>query len=189
MLLAPLGIYRCIRPLRPEDIAILQMWDRDPDIRRLTGKKFSGRESVEQWWGDFLRDPHRIGFAIIDGQGNLIGDIALEQIARRTREAELRISIGDKRYWGRGLGTEAMRAVLEIAFCKMALAKVYLRVKPQNHRAIRAYLKTGFHKVGRLLGNGRLKGHGDVILMEIDQQTYQGWLRADSAGRGLTPVG
>lgn len=38
------------------------------------------------------------------------------------------ISIGRKDYWGRGHGTDAMRVLLRLAFERMNLHRVYLRV-------------------------------------------------------------
>lgn len=192
MLLEPWGSRGRIRRLGEDDVTKLQVWNEDPEIQHLTGKRLAKGGT---WWNELLRDRNRVAFGIVNTARELIGDVELEQIVWRSREAELRIAIGDKRYWGMGYGSEAVQAVLETAFLGLGLHRVYLRVKPENGRAMQAYRKAGFRKVGRLIGNGRLQGHGDLILMEIDRHTY-GWLNevvlnddsAKSDGRRLTPV-
>lgn len=174
-----------IRRLRADDIPILKRWDTDPEIHDLTGKKFN--ESGEEWWESLSRGRNRMGFAILNNQGELIGDVELEHIAWRTREAEVRISIGDKRYWGVGFGTEALREVLHMAFYRLLLGRVYLRVREDNRRALKSYGKVGFKKIGRLGGSGRLRGCGALILMEIDRKAYE-LAKAACAGSNWTPV-
>ena len=50
---------------------------------------------------------------------------------------------------GRGLGTEAVRRVLEYGFDELGLHRVSLRVLAGNIRAIRCYEKCGFQVEGR----------------------------------------
>ena len=90
--------------------------------------------------------------------------------SRRRKEAELHICIGERKYWGRGLGTEAVLAVLDMAFVDMGLKSIYLRVYRHNLRAIRCYEKCGFKKEAILRNRFRSEcGQGyDVFLMKID---------------------
>lgn len=170
MVLAPIGHYRRIRRLKYEDLKMLVGWDSDVEINRLTGRKFH-ETRVEDWWQAIVRDRSRIGFAIMDDEGRLIGDVELEHISWRIKEAELRIAIGDKTYWGRGFGTEAVLEVLQVAFDGMSLERIYLRVQEDNERAIRSYAKAGFKKIARLVANGRLAGNSDLVLMEVLRDT------------------
>ncbi|AUW93152.1 MAG: N-acetyltransferase [Sulfobacillus thermosulfidooxidans] len=166
MVLTPGEEYQFIRQLTPSDLEQLQQWDHDPEITALNGKKFQKDHDSEQlWWEDLLTSRVRIGFAII-ADWRLIGDVELEHISWRSHHAELRISIGDKSYWNRGIGTLAVGEVLDIAYYQLGLRRIYLRVNTDNHRAIRAYEKAGFKKVAKLVANGRLKGNTDLLLME-----------------------
>ncbi len=166
MVLAPRTTCRRIRRLRYEDLDLIAGWDKDPEIKRLTGRMTHEPGGLETWWNDMTRDRSRADFAITDNEGQVIGDVALEQIIWRTREAELRIAIGNKDYWGYGYGTEAVREVVELGFTGMNLDRIYLRVQQDNVRAIRSYLKAGFRTVARLVANGRLEGTADLLLME-----------------------
>lgn len=172
LVLAPLGKMTRIRRLKEDDLPHLMNWDKDPDVSDLAGKKFTAHGKVKEWWRNLIHDRTRLTFAIVNDVGTLIGDVALEQIVWRSREAELRISIGDKRYWNRGFGTEALIDIIRIGFEGLNLERIYLRVQNDNRRAIRAYLKAGFRKVGRLVANGRLEGHPDLVLMQIERNYY-----------------
>ena len=58
------------------------------------------------------------------------------------------IFIGDKNYWSKGYGTDAMRTLLRFAFGEANLHRVELEVFAFNPRAIRTYEKAGFELEG-----------------------------------------
>jgi RimJ/RimL family protein N-acetyltransferase len=62
----------------------------------------------------------------------------------------LGITIGDKGYWGRGYGTDAIRLLLDYAFRLRNIRRIYLTVNSTNERAIGAYRRCGFVEEGRL---------------------------------------
>ncbi len=171
MVLSLTDQFRRIRRLRHEDVPVLMSWDDDPALFELTGKKFThGDEKV--WWNNLIRDRSRLAFAIINNDGGLIGDVELQQILWRAREAEIRISIGDKEYWNHGFGSEALEEAVFAAFHLLSLERVYLRVRVDNVRAIRSYQKVGFRAVARLAATGHLAGHTELQLMEITRARY-----------------
>jgi ribosomal-protein-alanine N-acetyltransferase len=49
-----------------------------------------------------------------------------------------------KEYWGRGLGTEVIRAVLAYAFSSLGLAELYAETQSANLASIRLLEKVGF---------------------------------------------
>lgn len=62
--------------------------------------------------------------------------------------AELVIAIGRDVDRGRRYGREAIERALEFAFETLQVSEVYLRVMPENARAVRCYLASGFVKEG-----------------------------------------
>lgn len=160
-----------VRRLRRDDIAQLIEWDRDPQLSALAGRKFEAGNEMA-WWRNLRDNRSRAGFAIVNEHHELIGDIELEQITWRTGEAELRVSIGNKLFWGKGIGPQAIHEILHMAFSQMQLKRIYLRVQASNVRAIRAYSKVGFKKTARLEANGRLVGQSPMILMEITRNYF-----------------
>ncbi len=173
MLLDISNHYRYIRKLRDSDLPFIVSWDQDDEVTFWSGKKFEGNGLTNAaWWHDLVTNPLRIGFGIQTMTGVLIGDAELEHIAWRNGEAELRISIGEKAHWNQGYGSEAIRELLHVAYERIGLQRVYLRVKKDNYRAIRAYEKAGFKKVGMLCATGHLKGKPELVLMESLAHQY-----------------
>lgn len=186
MAIEPMQIAVKLRPLAAKDIHHLVKWDNDPEIASLIGQKFQAERDAHSWLNGLSRANGRVGFAIeIDEV--MIGDIELEHISWRSGEAEVRICLGEKRYWNHGYGTQAMARLLDYAFWDLGLLSVYLRVLHLNRRAIRAYEKLGFRKRGRLLATGRLRGGGDLLLMEITRDIYGLWRQCQSVP-GLMPI-
>jgi RimJ/RimL family protein N-acetyltransferase len=172
LILALNNQFRRIRDLNHEDVPTLMDWDNDPDLFALTGKKFHQDITEHDWWDNLIRDRTRLMFAIVDDCGRLIGDVEILQILWRAREAEVRISIGDKSFWNRGFGTEALNEALYAAFHFLSLDRVYLRVRVDNLRAIKSYQKAGFRSVGRLEPTGRLSGQTALQLMEVTRHHF-----------------
>jgi len=74
------------------------------------------------------------GFAILQGVGSAHQCIRLRRIA-----------VGNA---GRGVGSRLLRSVLQVCFHDLAAHRVELLVFPDNERAYRTYLKTGFTAEG-----------------------------------------
>lgn len=82
--------------------------------------------------------------------GRDIGDIELDGIDWANGDGWLGIGIGERDYWGKGYGTDAMRVVLRYAFNELNLHRLTLNVFADNPRAIRSYEKCGFVYEGRV---------------------------------------
>ena len=80
--------------------------------------------------------------------GRPVGLTGLDHIEPVDGTAEFSIVIGEKSFWGRGLGTEATRLMLEYAFDVLGLFNVWLQVTSNNPAGIRAYEKAGFKRIG-----------------------------------------
>lgn len=96
-----------------------------------------------------------------------IGEIELDHIAWRSGEAELKINILDSTLHNHGYGTDAVTTLLEQAFSKMNLNRIYLRVHANNGIALRCYEKAGFKKEGRLRRLTEWGAEEEIFLMGI----------------------
>ena len=74
----------------------------------------------------------------------------IRNIDWKSRKAEFFITIGEKQFWDKGFGTDALRIVIRLAFDKMNLNRLWLTVLVDNPRAIRCYEKCGFVREGLL---------------------------------------
>jgi RimJ/RimL family protein N-acetyltransferase len=77
-----------------------------------------------------------------------VGNITLYDIDHDRRQAELGIMIGNKSYWARGLGNDAIITLLHEVFYRSDLRRIYLHTLDWNKRARSAFAKAGFREVG-----------------------------------------
>lgn len=162
-----------LRPVRPEDLSALQAWDEDQEIVSLIGKKFMPETPIGEWYRQAKSDSRRRILAIETADGRLIGDVELEQINWRSGTAEMRICIGRKAYWGKGYGTDTIRTLLEMAFERLRLAMIYLRVYESNTRAISCYERCGFVRQGVLKPGNRFLEQKNIILMTVSRERFK----------------
>lgn len=108
-------------------------------------------------------------YSIHDIQNDtLIGRLLLVNIDHINRSAWLGVVLGEKKYWGKGYGTEACKLILDFGFNALNLHNITLGVFSYNTRAIKSYEKIGFKLIGRrrearIIGTKKY----DVLLMDI----------------------
>ena len=84
-----------------------------------------------------------------------------------------RIYIADKSIRGKGLGEEALRAALALAFEEMSLERVTLDHFTDNKIASKLYLKVGFQYEGVMRHGGKKDGkYVDLHLMSMLRDEY-----------------
>ena len=134
-----------LRPFTREDLPRLQVWKEDEELAAYLGLKLPGEEvDYYQRCEKLLGQRTSRIFAIEDERGQFIGEVELNQITWRRKQAEPHICIesGDI---GERVMARKLSAILNLAFEDMGLESVYLRVYRHNRRAIR-YEKCGFKK-------------------------------------------
>ena len=133
------------------DAEIIACWSRDSHFWRLAHTD-PAYPTLEQTIKRKLeeRPIDRQGFAIRTlADERLIGLIGLYTIFWPQREAFMGIQIGERDYWGRGYGTDALRVLLRNAFEELNLQRVSLSFLEGNERAKRSYENCGFRYEGR----------------------------------------
>ena len=108
-------------------------------------------------------------YSIVDNAANkLIGSCGFTDLDHLNLTSEAGIFIGDKNYWNKGYGTEALVLLLDYGFKVLNLHNVMLRVYSLNERAIRSYEKAGFKKIGtRREALRRGDKTFDIVLMDL----------------------
>jgi ribosomal-protein-alanine N-acetyltransferase len=78
-----------------------------------------------------------------------------------------------KKYWGKGIMTETVKAVLGFAFTRMELHRVEATVTPTNQGSMRVLRKVGFQKEGILREQKLLHGtFYDAVILSLLQKDY-----------------
>jgi len=142
-----------LRPIEELDLPLFIRWLNDPDVRywlsMADGPELT-LESEREWYEEMRGDPACVVWCIETEDGQPVGNLGLHGIEETHGRATLGIAIGEKDFWGRGYGTEAIRRVLRYAFGEMGLRRVDLGADEDNVRGIRCYEKCGFVREGLL---------------------------------------
>lgn len=161
---------KLVRLRAPErgDLPTFVRWFNDPEATQflLRGPPMS-LEEEEQWYSDLQKREGSV-FCIETTEGKLIGTLGIMQLDWADRRAEIGVMIGEKEYWSRGCGTEAITLLLKYMFEEMNLERVGLFCDETNLRAQRCYQKCGFVVEGKFRHH-RIKGgtFTDDVMMSI----------------------
>jgi RimJ/RimL family protein N-acetyltransferase len=153
-------------------------WRRDPELARFDAAA-PLRSSFDDFFTTFqdelrLPSPFRRVLSVEDLGGLHIGNVMYYNIDERRGEAELGITIGDKRYWNHGYGTDIVSTFLRYLFTAQNMRRIYLNTLDWNYRAQRAFEKAGF----RRCGVNRRGAHGFVTMECRREWLLPDWDRA-----------
>ena len=93
--------------------------------------------------------PDTYRYAILDENEFLIGTIGFKEVNIPARSATLFVVIGNKTYWDKGYGTDALIAFTRFLFTQWNFHRISLDTWDGNLRAIKVYEKVGFKVEGR----------------------------------------
>lgn len=121
-------------------------WLEDEEVNRLTDTGELPTESDRLKWFESL--PSRMDYLIwgVAYDEEPIGACGLKNI--QDSKAEYWGYIGEKTYWGKGLGSSMLKGVEQKAK-ELNLDELYLTVLVENNRAIGLYRKNGYFETGR----------------------------------------
>ena len=168
-----------LRAMRKDDLERYAEFQNDVETRLLGGDEVPAPVEFARVEREFAEStsgvrPDVVQFAI-DAQGRgFIGQCLLHHFDLAARNCELGITIGDRDYWGRGYGRDAVRLLLKYAFRLRNMERVWLTVSSTNQRAIRSYVACGFTEEGRLRRHIWLDGaYDDLVYMGLLREEWQ----------------
>jgi ribosomal-protein-alanine N-acetyltransferase len=176
-----------LRPLTPEDAAVLASWVNDDDVTyfMFTGQRPAAVARVAEEIRRQGEDSAHIVFVVEDrATGKPIGTAGLYDAHTTARKAEFRVLLGDREFWNKGYGTEITELLTFYGFDRLNLNKVWLGVIVENAGAVRAYEKAGFRVEGRLRQElYRNSRYYDAIRMSVLRDEYYPTIWQDHAKR------
>ena len=105
---------------------------------------------------------------IIEYRRRMIGAIRLHSVVPHLLRAELAVGILDPKYLGKGIGSAAIKLLVDHAFGPLLLRRLSLRVIGYNTRAIAAFKNVGFVKEGVERDAARVgEAWHDVVIMGL----------------------
>lgn len=146
----------------------------DEEVRLFTGSKGSAtEEQIITYVERIVKENSRYDFLIINSKDQIIGESVLNEIDFDTKSASFRIALFKGEYFGKGIGSEAIKMTLQFGFEKLNLHRIELEVFSFNKRAYTAYRNAGFVEEGRKRDGKFINGeYCDVIIMGILQNEY-----------------
>ena len=111
-------------------------------------------EEVEEYVEDVWSNPYRHFYAVyFKDLDEFIGTATInfinqEQEKRKT--ADIGIMIGERKYWGKGLGRDILASISKFAFSSMAARKLTAGAMSPNVGVIKAFERVGFKEEGRI---------------------------------------
>ena len=166
-----------LSPCSVDDAVKWTKWDNDLEVTIPLGDEAYTPYSLAKMQdilNDIVRQQSHI-FDIVDLESDkLIGRCMLFNVNHVDRNAMLGIVIGEKSYWGRGYGQEAIRLLLDYGFSLLNLNSVMLGTFAFNERAIHCYKKVGFCEIGHRRQARIIAGKKfDAILMDILAEEFE----------------
>ncbi len=168
-----------LSPMGLDAAELWYRWHNDLESALLAGspglRTPGSLEEYRQTIDGFLKAPDRVFlWLIVDlATDRPIGWCGLLGRDASNRRATVSVLIGEKDYWGKGFGEDALRLLLTYGFRLLNLHSVELIVYENNPRAQRCYEKLGFRVVGRrrqaqIVGREMI----DVLLMDLLEEEF-----------------
>lgn len=137
-------------------------WIRDPQVTRYLEVRLSApnEAALEAYIGRMNASPDHLllGIFLRSEPQRHIGNIKLGPIDLRHRSAPVGIAIGARELWGKGLASQAIRALAEHAFETLGLERLEAGVYAPNEASVRAFERAGFELEGRRRGARLFEG-------------------------------
>ena len=127
-------------------------------------------------------------YSIVDISTNeLLGNCGIINVDHLNQTAEVWIFIGNKDYWSKGYGSEALCLLMDFGFRALNLHNIGLYTYSFNKRAIKCYEKIGFKVMGkRRQALLRGKDRFDIVHMDILRSEFYESLNGKCPGTADT---
>ena len=167
-----------LRPLERTDLNDTYLgWLNDAEVTRYleTGAFPATAQDLEKFYQGVTGSKTEVIFAIADKKSHRhIGNVKLGPINWIHRRAMFGIMIGDKSFWGKGVGQEVTRLMVEYGFYRLNLHRIGLGVYAEHESAVRCYEVAGFKIEGKfrdeMFQDGKYK---DRLWMGLLRSEYE----------------
>ena len=167
-----------LKPLCENHAQYFKEWIKDKEVTRYSlsiFQKMKTDEQVNKWLSSTINDKSSFNQGIfLEGTDQLIGYAGICDLSSTNLSGEYFIFIGDKNYWGKGVGTEVSKKVLQIGFNDLNLNRIMLTVSEPNIGGVKAYQRAGFKLEGRLREACYRDGQfHDKLVMSVLKSEYK----------------
>lgn len=164
-----------LRPITLSEVNLSYLsWLEDPEVMQGIATSGYTLEKLREYVDKRTGNPSVAFFAIWANDSHQhIGNIKLEEQDSQSKVADLGLLIGNKSYWGKGVGKEACQLAIRYGFDQMHLRKIYLAVYENNPAARKLYTNLGFNLEGTLRKHVLVNGvYYDKYLMGLFKEEF-----------------
>ena len=150
-----------LSPLVKQDIPKWHNWFNDQDVTEYMQKGVFPNtvQKQKEFFENLYKDTSSLQLGIIHARkSELVGIIGLHKIDFVHRNADISIMIGEKVYYGKGLGAEALSLIIKHAFHKLNLIKLTGGMISTNTTTKKLFVKCGFKREGTFRNQFIYKG-------------------------------
>jgi len=170
-----------LRAFEPDDYKTTIKWHNDNEIWKMVGgpKYFVSTEYEKKWIEDTIwnKDQIKLGICLKEND-KLIGSCSLSKIDMLNRSAVIGIMIGNNKYWGKGLGSEAILLLSDFAFSERGFNRIWAYILESNIASQKMFKKCGYKIEGLLrqsiYKNGKFQ---NLVIMSILQEEFYQMLK------------
>ena len=127
-------------------------WLKDKQINKyLSNSTFKNLEELKEFISNNFFKKNSLFLRILDKNSKHIGNLRIHDINKEKSSAFLGIMIGDKNQWNKGVAQEIIQSISKYLFKEYKITKIFLGVDKKNTNAIKAYLKSGFVFVKKIV--------------------------------------
>lgn len=158
-----------LSPIDVNDTEKFTEWLNDLELTQYLSRLYPRSINIQNEKESLEKIANEHNYSIIDIETDeLLGNCGFVTVNNINQTGEVGIFIGNKKFWDKGYGTEALCLLLDFGFKVLNLHNISLSVVSFNPRAIRVYEKIGFKTIGKwreslLMGKKR----HDIIFMDI----------------------
>ena len=147
-------------PLDDSHLPLLYRWNTDMEVLYwVEAEDITEPYTREQVRGIYEHVSANAFCFLIEQDGVPVGDCWLQKMnlpevlaayPRRTDLRRIDYCIGEKTYWGKGIGTAMLKALLKFAFLEQKCDVIYIMVEDYNQRSRKLAERAGFRLESRI---------------------------------------
>ena len=159
-----------LRKLEETDLDQTWNWIYEPEIYNAIGFQVPiSKTEQRRWFDDMEKNRSKIVFAICFKENSEhIGNVSIDLIDFRHRNARISIFLADHDKRGCGFGTRAIKLLITYAFDYLNLHRIYCKANAGEIMVLNFYKKVGFKEEGKLREHEYVVGkYTDKILLGL----------------------
>lgn len=140
-----------LRPLRPSDAPDVLVFRSDWEVQKYNSPVYTSvaeaEDLIERLRAEFEQQEGISWAVTLTSEDIVIGLFGFHHWSRHHRRAEIGYDLA-RAYWGRGIASEALRAMLPFGFRRLDLHRIYANTIADNHESVRLLERLGFQREG-----------------------------------------